>query len=234
MVPPARPALIAHRGMPRRHRENTLPGFVAATAAGADGWELDVHATADGVVVVHHDPVLPAAAGQLAGASIARLQWAELAEAVVGTAGERVPTLDAVLAAAAPGIAVYVEVKAAGLPDLVLATLRRHPGVQAAVHCFDHRVSLQLQALDPSVPVGILSESYPVDIAHALRSARARDFWPHRSMVDQDMVNAVHGAGGRVIVWTVNDVREAVALAALGVDGICTDVVDDMRFSFGD
>lgn len=233
MVPPARPTLIAHRGMPRRHRENTLPGFVAATAAGADGWELDVHATADGVVVVHHDPVLPATAGPLAGASIAHLPWTTLEPAVVGAAGERVPTLDAVLTAAAPHITVYVEVKAAGLPELVLATLRRHPDVRTAVHCFDHRVALQLATLDPQVPVGILSESYPVDVPYTLRSARARDFWPHRSMVDQAMVDAVHGAGGRVIVWTVNDPREAFALAALGVDGICSDVVDEMRAAFG-
>ena len=41
--------------MPRRERENTLPSFAAALAAGADGIELDVHCTADGVVVVHHD-----------------------------------------------------------------------------------------------------------------------------------------------------------------------------------
>src|SRR5437763_15808492 len=51
------PLRIAHRGMPRRERENTLPSFAAALAAGAQGIELDVHATADGVVVVHHDAV---------------------------------------------------------------------------------------------------------------------------------------------------------------------------------
>ena len=58
---PDRPLRIAHRGMPRRLRENTLPSFAAALAAGADGIELDVHATSDGVVVVHHDAVSRAA-----------------------------------------------------------------------------------------------------------------------------------------------------------------------------
>jgi glycerophosphoryl diester phosphodiesterase len=38
----------------------------------------------------------------------------------------------------------------------------------------------------------------------------------------------VHAAGGRIVVWTVNDVEAARALAALGVDGICTDVPADM------
>ena len=232
MVRPARPALIAHRGLPRRHRENTLPGFVAATAEGAEGWELDVHATRDGVLVVHHDPVLPAAAGALAGAAILELDWAMLATATVGQAGERVPTLDAVLDAAPPGLTVYVEVKAAGLPHRVVDCLHRHPTVTAAVHCFDHRVALAVHMIDPAIPVGILSESYPVDIPHALRTAHARDFWPHRSMVDQAMVDAVHAAGGAVIVWTVNDPTEALRLAALGVDGLCSDVVDELRDAF--
>ncbi|MCC7052254.1 MAG: glycerophosphodiester phosphodiesterase [Gemmatimonadaceae bacterium] len=233
MVHPARPALIAHRGMPRQHRENTLPGFLAATAAGADGWELDVHLTRDEVVVVHHDAVLPALAGRLAGAAIRELDWDTLATAVVGAAGERVPSLDAVLLAAPEDFAVYVEVKAPGLAQPVLECLRRRPQVRAAVHCFDHRVSLQVHGLDPSVPVGVLSESYPVDIPHLLRSAAARDYWPHHTMVDAALVAAVHGAGGRVIVWTVNDTATALRLARLGVDGLCSDVVDELRAAFG-
>jgi glycerophosphoryl diester phosphodiesterase len=52
-MPPA-PLLIAHRGMPRRERENTLPSFRAALHAGADAIELDVHATPDGVVKFEH------------------------------------------------------------------------------------------------------------------------------------------------------------------------------------
>src|SRR5690349_17048621 len=55
---PHHPLHIAHRGMPRLARENTLPSFALALEAGADGLELDVHATRDGVVVVHHDAVL--------------------------------------------------------------------------------------------------------------------------------------------------------------------------------
>jgi glycerophosphoryl diester phosphodiesterase len=43
-------------------------------------------------------------------------------------------------------------------------------------------------------------------------------------MVDEVLADAVHAAGGRVIAWTVNDPAVAVALAAAGVDGVCTDV----------
>ncbi len=223
------PELIAHRGMPRRHRENTLPGFLAATAAGADGWELDVHATRDGVVVVHHDPILPAASGTLSGSAIASMDWATIAQATIGGAGERVPTLDAVLTAAGRDTTVYVEVKARGIETAVLASLARHPDVRIAVHSFDHRVACTIRQNAASPHVGILLDSYLVDPVHALRAASARDFWAHREMVDAALVDAIHAAGGRVVVWTVNDLALARHLAAIGVDALCTDVVDELR-----
>ena len=223
------PELIAHRGMPRRHRENTLPGFLAAIAAGATGWELDVHVTRDGVVVVHHDPVLPASAGALAGAAIASLDWPTLAQATVGAAGERIPTLDAVLEAAGPAITVYIEVKARGIERAVSECLARHTDRTLAVHSFDHRIARTVHELSRETPVGILTDSYLIDAAHALSAAGARDFWPHRDMVDAALVDAIHAAGGRVIVWTVNLPDDARRLRDLGVDGLCSDVVDEVR-----
>jgi glycerophosphoryl diester phosphodiesterase len=218
------PELIAHRGSPRRFRENTLPGFRAALDAGVDGIELDVHATADGTVVVHHDPQLGPTAGALAGRPIAALDAAALLAQPLDETGACVPTLDDVLALCAGRATVYVEVKARGIDALVLAALGRHPATRTAVHAFDHRLALLLSDRAPSVPSGILVDAYLVDPAHALRTARARDYWPHRLMVDRALVDAIHDAGGRVIVWTVNDPEDARALATLGVDGICTDV----------
>ena len=224
-----RPALIAHRGVPRRYRENTLAGFLAAQATGADGWELDVHGSRDGVVIVHHDPILPSFAGQLAGSPIAELDWSVLAEATIGPAGERIPTLDAVLDAATDGTTVFVEIKARGIERIVLESLGRHPGAPAAVHSFDHRIAQRIHAAAPQVPVGILTDSYLIDAPHALAAAGARDYWPHREMVDQSLVDAIHAVGGRVIVWTVNDPDDARRIAALGVDGLCSDVIDVVR-----
>lgn len=54
----SRPLVFAHRGGCDLGPENTLATFDAGLAAGADGLELDVHLSSDGIVVVHHDTML--------------------------------------------------------------------------------------------------------------------------------------------------------------------------------
>src|SRR5262249_20744564 len=54
----ARPLVFAHRGGAALAPENTIDAFDNGIALGADGLELDVHRSRDGVVVVHHDRTL--------------------------------------------------------------------------------------------------------------------------------------------------------------------------------
>ena len=59
-----RPRVIAHRGLALDAPENTLLAFLKALTAGATHLETDVHASADGVAVVSHDPELDRVAGR--------------------------------------------------------------------------------------------------------------------------------------------------------------------------
>jgi glycerophosphoryl diester phosphodiesterase len=222
---PNRPEIIAHRGLPREHPENSLPGFAAALALGVDGIELDVHLTADGVLVVHHDPELgrPAiAAAPFRGHAIAALTSAQVASHELAP-GIGVPTLDAVLADVDGRATVYVEVKADGAEAAVRAWLRGREE-WTAVHSFDHRVPHRCKRAHPALAVGVLSSSYLLDNIAPMAAVGARDLWQHWALIDAALVHAVHDAGGRVIAWTANDPTAIVALARLGVDGICTDV----------
>jgi glycerophosphoryl diester phosphodiesterase len=222
-----RPEIIAHRGTPRAHPENSMPGFAHALAVGADGIELDVHLTRDGVPVVHHDPDLAMGTDSpVAGRRIVELTLAELRTHRL--AGDvPVPTLAEVCALAEGRATLYVEVKARDAEDAVAALLgpRRET---TPVHSFDHRVARGVRDRAPSTPVGVLSVSYLVDTIAAMRAAHARDLWQHWTMIDAPLVESVHAAGGRVIAWTVNDPVHAIALARMGVDGICTDLPDLM------
>jgi glycerophosphoryl diester phosphodiesterase len=70
--------VIAHRGASRERPENTIAAFERAVEVGADFVELDVHAAADGRLVVVHDPPRP-------GASYPTLE--EVVDAVGGRIG---------------------------------------------------------------------------------------------------------------------------------------------------
>jgi glycerophosphoryl diester phosphodiesterase len=215
---------IGHRGAPREFPENTLPAFERALERGADAIELDVHATSDSVVVVHHDPVIgrcsnPAASGR----ALATLSWREVSEVQLA-ADITVPSLAQVLNLVGSRAKVYVEIKGAGIESAVARTIADGPA-RCAVHSFDHSIIARMANVAPNLPRGILFDSYPQDVWLAMRDASALDVWPRWSLIDQALVRAVHDAGGRVIAWTVNDAKVAARLIAQDVDALCTDDV---------
>ncbi|HEY4217611.1 MAG TPA: glycerophosphodiester phosphodiesterase [Gemmatimonadaceae bacterium] len=214
---------IAHRGAKREFPENTLAAFAKAYERGADAIELDVHCTRDGVVVVHHDPTIPIRVSRLTNRAIADLDWSVLSAIDLGD-GATIPTLDDVLDSTPADATVYVEVKGTGIEERVVEVLRRHD-TRCAVHSFDHAAVGRLAMLAPDVPRGILLEHAVRDVVTAMKAVSARDVWPEWKLIDRDLVDRVHAAGGRVIAWTVNERSAAQQLIGMGVDGLCTDDV---------
>jgi glycerophosphoryl diester phosphodiesterase len=208
------PLRIAHRGMPRLARENTLPSFALALEAGADGIELDVHATRDGVVVVHHDPALTD------GTVIAD----ETLRVVRSASDGSVPTLADVRDLIRGRVELFVEIKGAGIERLVLDALRSSRG-SFAIHSFDHGMISRIHAIDRSIRLGVLFEEAPADVRALMDSTGARDVWPHRPLITRQLADDVHAGEGRLIAWTVNSASEAQRLARLDVDGLCGDDV---------
>ena len=222
------PEAIAHRGVRDRYPENSLPAFQAAIDAGADAIELDVHATRDGVIVVHHDAALSAESrSPHAGRAIAALDLSELADFEIAP-GIAIPTLEEVLQALAPSTRIYIEIKAPAIEALVAELLVQSPASRGrcAVHSFDHRIARRFGGLASSVPTGILEVGYPVDPPSLLRAANARDLWQQYEFIDRELITGIHAAGGRVIAWTCNDVAEWEQLREMRVDGICTDRIE--------
>ena len=227
------PEIIGHRGAPRTFPENTLAAFLRALELGADGIELDVHLTRDGVVVVHHDAVPRAISPmpELAGRPFTALTLDEVRTFRLGR-GAPIPTLQEVLDAVDGRAFVYVEVKGRAMEGAVAASLASRTA-WTAVHSFDHRVVQRVRRDAPTLRGGVLLDSYLVDTAAAMRAAAAEDLWEQWEFIDEPLVQAVHQGGGRLVAWTVNDPRAADRLAAIGVDAICTDVPDEIRASLG-
>jgi glycerophosphoryl diester phosphodiesterase len=218
------PQVIAHRGASALAYENSASAFRLAVEAGADGVELDIHATADGTLVVHHDPVVQRL-GPIAAHSTAEIEQVRLPN------GEALPQLGEVLRLL-EGLDVWIEVK--GLPahfdTRLFDAIDQGPTPDRyAVHGFDHRIVARLGRARPALSTGVLLSSYLLDPVSVLKGAGARTLWQDSQLVDQDLVSLMHRNRFRVIAWTANEAVEIRRLAALGVDGICTNFPDRAR-----
>jgi glycerophosphoryl diester phosphodiesterase len=242
------PRAYAHRGWhidELAGLENTMVAFHRAVEEGFAYLELDVHATADGEVVVHHDATLDRTTD---GAGlIAQLPAAALAGVRV-RGREPVPLLEQVLSEL-PGTRITIEVKSAAVVGPLLRVLERTDSWhRVCVGGYDHRwlrraravagerlctsmsqrdaVGLRTRAWFDALP-GPLSRlpAPPVagDLAQLPRRARAL------TVVDAGLVRAAHAEGREVHVWTVDEPAEMAELLDLGVDGLLSDRPDVLR-----
>jgi glycerophosphoryl diester phosphodiesterase len=219
-----RPSVIAHRGASGYEYENSRAAFRRAVMLDADGVELDIHATRDGGIVVHHDPDIPGVG------PIAQLSLAEARQLRIRN-GEPVPVLAEILDLMGDRD-VWVEVKS--LPpcydDALLAILDQGPAPQRyAIHSFDHRIVHRLGEARPSLRRGILLSAYLTDPVAAMRAVGATTLWQEWQQVDQELVTQVHKADCAVVAWTVNEIGDLDRLVRLGVDGLCGNYPDRIR-----
>lgn len=221
------PERISHRGAHQTHPENSLSAFERAIELGADGIELDVHATSDGIVVVHHDPAVHARHQQRPShRAIAELSAAELEQFPLAD-GTRIPTLSETLDAIGRRVTVYVEIKAPNIEALVTRCIRESE-TTCAVHSFDHRIVRIVKSTFPAIRTGVLEVSRHIDPVASLASASAEDLWQEVDTIDEEIVAKAHSVGARVVAWTANDAAQWDALYALGVDAICTDRIAEL------
>ncbi len=195
--------------------------------------------SADGVAFLLHDATLERTTSGQGTAS--RLAWSELARLDAGAwhgngyAGEPPPSLDAIAAyCIRNGHALNIEIKST-------------PGDESATGT---KIATEVARLWGAQIVAPLLSSFSLDALRAARDADAR--WPRALVLDElrdgwlaeaqslgcvavamnyrvmdgAVIQQLHDAGLRALVYTVNDDAIAQRLLALGIDGIITDAVD--------
>lgn len=205
--------VIAHRGACLERPENTLDAFALAVAQGAHTIEMDLRATRDGHAVVLHDPTLERTHGDPR--AVAGLPLAALPASV--------PTLAQVLDAFAGEVRLLLELKGPAAPvDAVVPLAAGLPGV--VLQSFDRPALRRALRAVPGLAVAPLFGSRPTprQLDRAARGAEGIGI-PHE-LVDRALVGAVHRRGLRLRAFTANGPDELARLAALGVDGLITDV----------
>lgn len=219
--------------------ENSLSAFTRAAAEGYRYIETDVHATADGVVIVHHDPSLDRTTDRTG--EIAELPFAEVSKAKVG-GREPVCSLDAALEEL-PETLFNIDVKADAAVEPVLRTVRRHGawGRVCLASFSDRRLArlrkggngrLLTSTGQGSAGLLWLSARLPVSPLRGLVSGAAAQVPPqHKGLcvVDSRFVQRAHRWGLEVHAWTVDEPAEMNRLLDLGVDGLVTDRPDVLR-----
>ncbi len=222
-----RPLVLGHRGASAVAPENTVAAFTRARELGADGVELDVRRTADGVLVVHHDPEVRDV-GRIASMSLAALRAVR----------PQLATLEEALDACR-GLVLNAEVKCLPWePDsdvdgsVMRATInavRAHDGM-IVLSSFDLAAVDRARAEAPDLASAWLTHGQAVAAAAEIAAAHGHP-WLNADgaaalEAGADGIALAHRAGVLLGVWTVDDPVAAHTLAEAGADIIITNVPD--------
>lgn len=217
------PIAMAHRGDHRRWTENTMEAFESAVSLGYRYLESDCHASADGVVVMAHDPDLRRIAGVKA--KISDLTWGELTKIPL-RCGARLARLDEALDSF-PEIRFNLDAKS---PDAIpgLASLAAGHQDRLCLGSFSHDSVLQIRRSLPHVA----HSASPREVA-LLKWGGGRGFAADAAMIPRaagpiplatrTLIERTHRLGRFVHIWTVDRREDFGQLLELGVDGLMTD-----------
>ena len=219
--------VLAHRGASRAERENTVEAFALAAALGSDAVELDVRRTADRVLVVHHDPYLPAP-----GSENRRV----IADVAAADLPAHIPDLHTALDACA-GMWVNVEIKndpnepdfdpSDSIADQTVAALsQRGEDDRWLVSSFRIETIDRCRSLAPGIRTAWLVGDVPDDVIATMVSRGHAALHPWVGTLRRSHIDVCHGAGIFVNTWTCDDPARMAELIEWGIDGICTNVPD--------
>jgi glycerophosphoryl diester phosphodiesterase len=237
--------VAAHRGGAALWPENSLLAFRQALALGVDTLEFDLHMTADGEVVVLHDPTLDrtsTARGPVRDLRLAALASVRLLTRDGAVTDEHVPTFAEVLDLVAPtSVELLPEIKIDakgqrydGIEEKVLALLQARGLIaRATIQAFQPETIRRLREQPKARTMFLVArgdvERDRVRPAEAVRRARelgATDLGMNHRLVDAEVLATARAAGVRLAAWTVNEEADVRRMIDLGVDMVMSDRPD--------
>jgi glycerophosphoryl diester phosphodiesterase len=227
--------ICAHRGSSGAYPENTRVAFDAAASVGAGWIETDIQCLADGELVIFHDAHLGRTTP--GSAKVTALSWPDMAELDVGSwKGDtfscerplRCEDLIAWQAEAPDRPGIVWEVKCEDEPEAVAAAavtehLRDAGDHRCIVSSFSRDVLVALRPQLPAIPMALIAEALPEDALAFCQQHGLEGIHLDGHQVTQASARTILDAGLALRCYTINDMKEAERLVALGVSMLMTD-----------
>jgi len=206
--------LLGHRGSSLLWPENTLEAFINALNAGADGFELDVMVTTDGVPVLFHDPNLKRLHGM--DVWVEQVSYDQLKDILYEK--QQVCTLQEALSLADDHRCwVDIEIKTSQWA-VVRDTVGRFSPQKKIISSFRHDVVSDWSKLDKGKYVfGYIYQHFPKDIGLYLGEVDLLK--PEMSFLDE----RYEAFADRVLTWSVNEKEKVLELREKGYFGAIID-----------
>lgn len=229
----------AHRGASAHAPENTLPAFELAYTLGADGIELDVQLSRDGVPVVIHDERIDRVSngtGYVCDHTLDELKGFHVNQHFPEYGSVTIPTLAEVYdLVKGMDLLINLELKNSeifyeGLEEKVLR-LAEEKGLEDRIlySSFNHYSMRKIRKLLPSARTALLYSEGFMDIGEYARRNGAYAVHPSLGNMDYpgvDIVKECHDRDVRVHVWTVNEKADIERMRQMGVDAVITNYVE--------
>ncbi len=225
---------VGHKGAHHVAPGNTFESFEAALALGVDMIEFDVLQLRDGRLVLAHGLD-----------DVESREPATLDEGLDHFAAEAYAGVDVNVDLKQPGFEreVVEGIVARGLADRVLISThyleslevigRLAPGIRRGLSVPHVKRDYTKTVLAPAAYVWaqVVKRRLPAQAARLISGGEAEALMSHYILVSPRLVEAVHGAGGELYVWTVDDAKRIAWLEAIGVDAVTTN--DPRLFASG-
>lgn len=221
---------IAHRGGNSLGPENSLAAVSRAVALGVDAIEIDLWAL-HGELWITHDRRLGRAlpgAGRLQDIPLDALHQLALPN------GEPLPTLQQVYSLTRDKCLLNIEIKGPDTAPLLCEWLCRQIAQGARVEdflisSFDHVQLLYCMQRLPDIRRAVLVEGIPLRAAELCTQLQAYSFNPSINFINRDLVREAQRAGMKTFVYTANHADDWQWLLDLQVDGVFTDVPEQLQ-----
>ena len=237
---PVHPFLkIGHRGSAGYCPENTIASFDHAIELGAEFLELDIHLTKDGKLAVIHDSSVNRTTN--AKGKVSDFTMNELKNLDAGSwfhsrfAGESIPELRDILERYSEQAGLLIEIKKPfqypGITEVLSEQFKRYTSNKCRfiVQSFDRQAIQHFHSLCPSIPVGVLIKNSFRGITETELmeiSKYASYVNPKITIVNRYLAEIIHSLGMKMLVWNINNKREAIKMNLLKADGIISDYPD--------